>query len=334
MRMFKIQNRWIRQGGKCLIIAEAGSNHNGDFETAKKLVAAAASCGADAIKFQLFSGSGLSSESNVQEILKRYSFRREWLMPLKKYADQKGMMLTATPFDLAAVHELSRIRVPFYKIASCDLTYHALVEYVAKQNKPTLLSVGLASFDEIRSALKVIEKAGNRNVILLHCIVEYPARLEDVNLKVIPRLIREFGLPVGFSDHTMDTMVPALAVGVGACVLEKHFTLSRKMPGPDHPFALEPQELKAVVDNIRKAELTMGNDRKDIAALERPCLKTGRRGLYADQDIAKGTVLHATHLKALRPARGVPAEHLNKVVGRAALRDIRAMRPIRWRDLR
>jgi N,N'-diacetyllegionaminate synthase len=332
--MIKIQNQWIRPGGKCLIVAEAGSNHNGDIKTAKKLITAAASCGADAIKFQLFSGAGLSSESKVQEILDRYSFSRKWLMPLKKYADQKGIMLTATPFDLDAVNELHRIRVPFYKIASCDLTYHALLEVVAKKNKPILLSVGLASYGEIRRALEVIKKAGNRKVILLHCIVEYPAQLKDSNLKVISRMIYDFGLPVGFSDHTLDTVVPALAVGQGACVVEKHFTLSRKMQGPDHPFALEPQELKTMVENIRKAELTLGNDRKGIAPLERPCLKTGRRGLYAGQDISKGMILRAQQLKALRPANEINAEQFHKVVGRKVARDIRAMQPIRWKDLR
>jgi len=333
MNTFKIGKRTIGAGQRCFVIAEAGSNHNGRITTARKLIDAAADSGADAVKFQLFAGRALSSEKKMQDILKKFEFPREWLPDLARHAAKRGILLTATPFDNDAVRVLRKLKAPFIKIASCDLTHHALLKETAAAKKPIILSVGLASGKEIRAALKVIAAAGNRKVALLHCVVKYPAAVEDANLRVMQALSKTFDVPVGLSDHTMDTVVPALAVTLGASVIEKHLTLSRAMKGPDHPFALTPQEFKDMVKNIRTAEAALGDSRKRILPGEKGCLVTGRRSLYAADDIPAGERITPARLDVLRPAKGIPAEDFSKVIGKKTKRAIRRAQSLSWKDI-
>lgn len=332
-RTFKIAQRKIGDPAPCFIIAEAGSNHNGDIRIAKQLIDVAAEAGADAIKFQLFSGKGLSSEEKIQRMLDQFQFDRVWLKELYVHAKNKGILLSATPFDLAAVEDLSAAGVPFYKIASGDLTNTPLLHRIAKKKKPIILSVGVATLPEIKGALQVIHKAGNPNVAILHCIADYPTRIEDTHLKVVPALKNLFKIPVGFSDHTMDPIVPSFAVMLGANVIEKHFTLSRTMQGPDHPFAMEPQEFTLMVENIRKAEKAMGSPVKRIGKTESGVRYTGRRGLYTNQFVSKGTVVTDAMISALRPCRGLEPKDFEKVIGKRAKRDLAAFESLSWKDI-
>ncbi len=330
---FRIGSKWIGKRHPCFVIAEAGSNHNGDLTTAKKLIATAARIGADAIKFQLFKGEELSAESKIQEILRKYEFKRKWLDILNDYAKEKDIIFFATPFDEKAVDELDLIDVPVFKIASGDLTNFPLIEYIADKKKPIILSVGVGTLKEIEESLKIIYQRGNHGLSLLHCVADYPTRIEDVNLRVIETLRYKFKIPIGFSDHTMDSIIPALAVSQGACIIEKHFTFSRKMKGPDHSFALEPAEFQLMVENIRKAEKALGTAKKGITPTERGVLKTGRRSLYARRFIPRGMMIQKEDIAILRPNQGIPPSDLNKVIGKMAKRNISLFEAIHWKDL-
>ena len=330
---FRIGSKILGQGQPCFIIAEAGSNHNGSLKMAKALIKSAAWAGANAIKFQLFKAEDLSSQKNIQDTLRQYEFHRRWLPLLSQYARTQGILFSATPFDRLAVTALAAIKVPFYKIASGDLTNWPLIACMAQQKIPLLISVGLGNLNEIREALQVVYRTGNRNVALLHCIVRYPAAIEELNLRVILTLYKEFQIPVGLSDHTMDTVIPSAAVALGACFVEKHFTLSRKMTGPDHPFALEPEELKDMVIQIRKVEKALGSERKQILKTEKSSLFTGRRGLYAKYFIARGSVFDENNIAILRPSRGIKPKDWHCVIGKKSKRDIAAFEPIFWKDL-
>ncbi len=332
-KVIRINKRSVGQGQACFIIAEAGSNHNGKLSIAKRLIKTAAVAGADAIKFQLFTGQALSSEENIQKILRKFEFRRHWLPTLQCYAQAHNILFLATPFDNEAVTLLTKTKVAAYKIASGDLTNLPLVERIARQKKPIILSVGVANLTEIKEALQVIYATGNKQVALLHCIADYPTRVEDTNLRVIPTLGNKFHLPVGFSDHTMDIVIPAIAVILGASIVEKHFTLSRNMKGPDHSFALEPAEFAVMVKNIRKAEQALGSPIKRVLSSEKGVLITGRRGLYAKQHIAKGTQLSCESIAVLRPRRGIDPKNLKLIIGHKAKRDIFPFQPINWRDV-
>lgn len=333
MKKIIVGNKLVGEGYPCFIIAEAGSNHNGDLGIAKRMIRAAKAMGADAIKFQLFKGEELSSDKQVQKILARFEFDRQWLPTLNKYAKTNKILLCATPFDKAAVNLLSKIRTPFYKIASGDLTNLPLIKEICKKHKPIVLSVGSAELTEVKDALKFIFSVGHRQVSLLHCVASYPAKIEDLNLKVIQTLINEFGLPVGFSDHSMDTLIPSIAVAIGACIIEKHFTLSRKMKGPDHSFALEPDEFKTMVDNIRKIEKSIGSGVKKVLPAERMGYLYGRRGLYTNQAINRGRMIGAEMVAVLRPQTGIRPKDLNKVIGKRAKKDLPAYTPLKWEDL-
>lgn len=329
----KVKKKNIGEGKSCFIVAEAGSNHNGDLTLAKKLIIAAARAGADAVKFQLFKAEELSSEKRIQKILKKFEFKREWVLSLNKFAKSKNIIFFATPFDVEAVDILVNINVPFFKISSGDLTNFPLVKYIAEKNKPIILSVGLANLKEIKETLKLIFRTGNRQILLLHCIVNYPAMIEDLNLQVIPFLKKKFSVPVGFSDHTMSVIVPSIAVSLGASIIEKHFTLSRKLKGPDHPFALEPTEFKIMVENIRNTEKSLGLPVKRISYSEKKGLIAARRSLYARKYISKESVVTNGAIAVLRPCKGIIPKYLERVIGKNVKRNIFPYHPIQWKDL-
>jgi len=326
----KIGSRNIGKGRPCFIIAEAGSNHNGNLVIAKKLIDSAAEMGADAIKFQIFTAESLSNDKATQDILRKYEFRKSWISSLNKHARSKGIMFFATPFDMSSTDALSEIGVKAFKIASGDLTYLNFIEYIARKKKPIILSVGMATEQEIKNALKVIFSTGNRNVILLHCIADYPTRPEDANIKCIASLQKLFNVPVGYSDHTLGVHISMAAVCLGAAVIEKHFTLSRKMKGPDHPFAIEPNELKELVRGIRDIERAGGDGRKRPAKCEIQGLRLGRRSLFAAREIPKGKIINQADIKAVRPSIGIGANFYDSVVGKKARQKITCGEPIKW----
>jgi len=333
VRKVKIREKDIGNGEPCFILAEAGSNHNGSIEQAKKLIAVAAEAKADAVKFQLFQAERLSADKKIQKMLKELEFRRDWLNELNIYAKRKDIMFIATPFDTDAVDLLDNINTPAFKIASGDLTNLPLIKYIAEKGKPIILSVGLGSLDEIKEALDVIYSTRNENVALLHCVASYPTKPDDVNLKVIETLRQKFQVPVGFSDHTMEVSVPIGAVALGANIIEKHFTLDRKLEGPDHPYALEPEELKILVKGIRDVEKALGSGLKHVSESEKKGLVDGRRSIYAKVNIPKGTTITKEMLSILRPARGIAPKHIDGIIGKKAKVNIKENEVITWEKI-
>lgn len=330
----KIGDKKIGYGYPCFIIAEAGSNHNGKFSTVKRLISVAAERGADAIKFQLFTPECLSNDTATQRILRRYEFKREWLPSLKQYADSKGIIFLATPFDEEAVDALNGVGVEAYKIASGDLNYSKLLIAVAKKDKPIILSVGMATKKEIQDAIEVIKSAGNNKIILLHCVADYPTKPGDANLLRIKTLRKTFGLPVGFSDHTQGIHIALSSICLGAVVIEKHFTLNRNQRGPDHPFAIEPDELDALVKGTRDIGNAMGDGILRPLKCEKTGLLLGRRSLYAKKYILKGEIISEDNIKVVRPSSGgVPPEFYNAVIGEKARCNIKCNDPITWEKI-
>jgi len=328
------------------IIAEAGVNHNGNLEIAKRLVDVAVEAGADAIKFQTFvpeelvtreAGRAAYQEINMPgreetqlEMIRRLVLGYEQFYELKAYCDGAGIIFLSTPFDYHSADLLDALGVPIFKIASGELVNHPFLRYVAAKKKPLLLSTGMATLGEVEEALEVIEQAGGKEVTLLHCTTNYPAAYEEVNLRAMLTLQQAFNLPVGYSDHTQGIEVAVAAVALGACVIEKHFTLDRSMEGPDHKTSLEPAELAAMVRAIRNVEKAMGDGRKRPTNSEKEIMKVVRRSLVASRDIKAGEIITEDMLKIKRPGTGIPPKMWDVVIGRRARVDIPADTVLTW----
>ncbi len=347
MEKVAIGKRLVGNGEPCFIIAEAGSNHNRDFKQAKRLIDVASEAGADAVKFQTFSAEKLYSkktptmsylkknkllkkDETVWDLLKRLELPREWHKDLAKYCKEKKIIFLSTPFDLEAVDQLEEVGMPAYKIASYEITHLPLLKRVAETDKPIILSTGMADLSDIETALDVIYKTGNRNVILLHCAINYPPKFEDLNLRAIQTMKQAFQLPVGFSDHTMGITADIAAVALGACAIEKHYTTSRKLDGPDHSFAVEPEELKAMVRGIREAEKALGSPVKKRTQAEEEMYKLGRRSLVAAKRINRGSVIQPDMIDVKRPGFGIPTKLMDVVVGKKAKVDIDEDEILTW----
>ncbi len=330
-------------GDRIYIIAEAGSNHDGDLAQAKRLTDIAADAGADAVKFQAFSADSFilkelgddfdaaSPEENAEriEIVDKVSLPREWLPELAEYATKKNLHFLCTPFDFEAVDILTDIGVPAFKIASCDLTHHPLLAYVAERGIPVILSTGMSTMDEIAEALAVLKEFGNPPVVLMHCVSEYPVPPENVNLRAIELLWAKFGLPTGFSDHTLGITAAVAAAARGVSVIEKHFTLNRSLDGPDHPYALEPDELKEMVIAIREVEQLLGEMKKEPVGYEIEDRVLSRRCIIAKTDIQQGEVITEEMLDYRMPLAGIPASRWREVIGKRAAVEIKAETPIK-----
>lgn len=342
--------RSIGEGQSCFIIAEAGSNHDRKLDQAFRLIDAAKEAGCDSVKFQTYSADGLYSKKTpaigylkknkltkngetVWDLIKKVEMPRDWHKPLSDYCREKGILFFSTPFDLKAVDELEAVKVPLYKIASFEITHLPLLKRVAQTKKPIILSTGMANLGDIERALDVIYGEGNKQVVLLHCAINYPPAFKDLHLKAITTLRQAFQVPVGFSDHTMGHVADVAAVALGACAIEKHFTLSRKLKGPDHPFALEPQELKAMVTAIRETEESLGVPIKRHTAAEEELHRLARRSLVAACDIPEGKTITAAMVDVKRPGFGIPTFLMDVVVGRKARRNIEKDEILTWDKL-
>lgn len=345
MRKVKIGNRWVGDGESVFIVAEAGVNHNGDVGLAKKLVDAAKDAGADAVKFQVFKAEKVvikkaekakyqkettGSEESQYEMIKKLELTREDFKELADYANKRDIMFLASPFGKESVDLLDEIGVPAFKVASGEITNFPLLKYMAKKGKPIILSTGMATLEEIEEALRAIRDQGNEDIVLLHCVTNYPAKVEDVNLKAIQTLKYAFKLPVGFSDHTLGTTISLAAVALGAVVIEKHFTLDRNLPGPDHKASLEPHELEEMVRAIRKVERALGDGVKRPTEGEEEMKKVARRSIVAKVDVPKDTVITADMLDVKRPGTGIDPKYMNTVVGRRARKNIERDEIINW----
>ena len=326
----KIGDRWVGDGEPTFIIAEAGSNHNRDLNQAKELIDVAASSGADAVKFQIFRAEALVTRANPGfDVLKPIELPREWIGELAEHAAERGIIFSASPFDREAVDLLCEVGAPFLKWASPEIHDIPLLKYAASKGKPLIISTGMCNLVDIHHAVAAARSEGNDELALLHCVSAYPTEPKNANLAMMHSIRHAFELPVGFSDHTMDTLVPAFAVAMGACILEKHITLSRQLEGPDHFFALEPHDLKEMVRAIREVEDSRGSSIKEPVPDVEP-LVFKYKYLVASVDIPKGTSITSEMLTVKRGPYGILPVLLDVVEGRTALRDIKEDEFIVW----
>ncbi len=342
---FEIAGRMVATGAPCYVIAEAGANHNRDIGVARELIDVARDAGADAVKFQVYSGSALYSrktprfgylrdiaEKPASELLEEVALPREWIGELAAHARHREIQFFATPFDVGAIRELREAGVPAMKIASFELVDLELIASAATTGLPLILSCGMASYGEIEDALDAAAHAGAVHVALLRCASLYPSPPQIMNLRAMRTMRAAFGVPVGLSDHTTGIAVALGARGLGMELLEKHFTLDRTMTGPDHPFAIEPDELRALVAGIRAIEQALGSGQLEgPSALEaQEMYRLARRSLIAARDIPAGTTIAREHLIVKRPGYGIAPKEIDHVVGRTARVDIEADDILMW----
>ena len=324
---------------KTIIIAEAGVNHNGNLELAKKLIDVAADAGADYVKFQTFKAEKIvsraapkalyqqsttgSSESQL-DMVKKLELDLEAHQLLTDYCVQKLINFLSTAFDIESVDLLHRFDLDYFKIPSGEITNLPLLEKIASQKKPILLSTGMATMEEIENTLNVLISKGvsREDIIVLHCNTEYPTPMSDVNLKAMNSIANSFDVRVGYSDHTLGIEVPIAAVSMGAVCIEKHFTLDKTMKGPDHKASLEPKELKAMVSAIRNIEQALGSDIKQPTGSELKNVVVARKSLHLAHSLSKGHVLVAEDLVTLRPGDGISPMQIRNIIGQKTKRDL------------
>ena len=337
----KIGNRFVGDNDPTFVIAEAGANHNRDYDMAKKLIDAAADAKADAVKFQTYSAETLYSKrtpefsflkgQSAYDLIKSVELPREWQSDLASYANNKGIIFLSTPFDYDAIDELDEIGVPVFKFASFEIVDLPLLKYAASKQKPIIISTGMSSLGDIEDALDCIRSTGNDQIALLHCNSLYPTPTEVVNLKAMNTMREAFKLPVGFSDHTLGFHISLAATAMGASIIEKHFTLDRSLLGPDHSFAIEPDELKKLVSHIRDIDAAKGDGIKQRSSLEdAEVYQKARRSIIARCDIPAGKVITNDMIIIKRPGYGIAPKFLDVVVGRIARIDIKEDEWITW----
>lgn len=341
----KIGERFIGQEYPVYIIAEMSANHNQDFDQAVRLINAAKEAGADAVKLQTYTpdtmtircdlpqfriGGGTIWDGRVLYDLYGEAYTPwEWQPKLKEVAGKLGIGLFSTAYDRTSADFLEKLDVPAYKIASFELVDIPLVEYVASKGKPLIISTGMATLAEIDEAVLAAQGAGASQIALLKCTSAYPALPEEMNIRTIPNLAQTFGVPAGLSDHTLGMETPVAAVALGACIVEKHFTLSRSQPGPDSAFSLEPHELKAMVQAIRTAEKALGKVRYAFTENERKS-RVFRRSLFVVKEMKEGDLFTLENVRSIRPGYGLHPRHLKDVLGFRAARDISRGTPLGW----
>lgn len=334
------------------IIAELGSNHNGDMALAKKLIVEAKASGAHCVKFQSWSKSTIFSKKTYEDnffvaddyrnrtdytlesIVEAYSISEEELLEMKKFAEEVGIDCTSTPFSKSEVDFLVDVlHAPFIKVASMDLNNYPFLSYIASKGKPVVISTGLSELYEIDKAIRTIENAGNHQIIILHCVSTYPPKNEDVNLNNIDTLRNLYpNYPIGFSDHTLGFEVPLASVAKGVCIIEKHFTLDKNMEGWDHKVSATPDEMKIIVEGAKKIFESMGSYRIEVTETKEK-INSFRRSIVATREIKKGETIELQDLDFKRPGTGIAPEQLNFVIGRIAKIDIPYDHPINPNDL-
>lgn len=324
------------------IIAEIGVNHNGDINLAKKMIKSASECGVDAVKFQTFKSEDLvtenaktaeyqeknTSENSQLEMLKKLELSFEDFKELKEYASECHVMFISSPFDIESVNLLEKLGVPLYKLGSGELNNFELINFVQKTDKPLILSTGMATLDEIKETYDSIHN--KENLIILHCITGYPTSFEEANLNFIKTLQNELDVPIGFSDHSPGIELPIAAVALGACVVEKHFTLDKNMDGPDHKASLNPAEFKAMVDAIRNVEVAMGDGVRKFSENELEIKKVARKSIILNCNLEKGSIIEREMLSIKRPGTGIAPKFINEIVGKRLINDLKANSVLQW----
>lgn len=344
-KIIKIGDRLIGNGEPVFIIAEAGVNHNGDVNLAKQLIDKAAGAGVDAVKFQTFHANNLvtctAAKADYQksttapdesqfDMIKKLELSDDVFLELSDYAKKKKILFLSTPFDEESVDLLDRIGVLAYKIPSGEITNFPLLKKIAEKKRPVILSTGMASLGEVEDAFQYLKKCGTENIILLHCTTSYPASITSTNLRAMETLHCAFQVPVGYSDHTEGIIIPIAAVAMGASVLEKHFTLDKTLPGPDHKASLEPEELCAMVKAIRAVETALGSGIKEPHEEENAIKKVARRSLIACRDINAGEMLKENDLAIKRPGTGIEPKYMELILTRRTRTRIQKDQVINW----
>jgi N-acetylneuraminate synthase len=340
--------RRVGAGHPCFVIAEAGVNHNGEIDQALRLIDAAAEAGADACKFQTFSADRLVTRhadkaayqkettgagESQHAMLKRLELSPADHERLLAHATARGLTFLSTPFDPESLDLLVTLGVPAIKIGSGEITNLPLLELAARAGKPIILSTGMSYLGEVERAVRAIQAQGEVPLVLLHCVSSYPARPADVNLRAMATLQQAFGLPVGYSDHTLGIAVTIAAIALGACVIEKHFTLDRTLPGPDHRASLEPAELAAMVRAARDVEAALGDGQKRPTPGEMDTIRVARKSIVSSVEIPAGTTITARMLAIKRPGTGISPAEMDRVIGRVARTSIPADTVVEWEML-
>ncbi|MDD3828050.1 MAG: pseudaminic acid synthase [Anaerolineae bacterium] len=343
--MFKIRDRLVEPGQPVYIVAEMSANHNQSFDQAVEIVRAAHEVGADAVKLQTYTPDTLTIQSDnpvfrigegtiwasrtLYDLYGEAYTPWDWQPRLKEVAEGLGMELFSSPFDASAVDFLAQMDVAVYKVASFEIVDLPLIRHVARTGKPIIMSTGMATLNEIDEAVRAAREAGAQQIALLKCTSAYPAPPEEMNLRTIPHLAAAFDLPVGLSDHTLGIAAPVAAVALGACIVEKHFTLSRSVPGPDSAFSLEPHEFRAMVQAIREAERALGDVSYEVTGRE-AASRVFRRSLFVVHDVKAGEILTADNVRSIRPGNGLHTRYLEQILGRRARVDILRGTPLSW----
>lgn len=342
--VFKIGNRKIGEDSSVFMIAELSANHNQRIDNAVKLIKAAKGAGADAVKFQTYTPDTLTIDVNSkyfkikhpewggQTLYQLYSKAYtpwEWFKKLKKVAEDEGIIFLSTAFDKSSVDFLEDLSIPLHKISSFELVDLPLIEYMVKTKKPIILSTGVSTFSEINDAVNTAKRMGAKDLALLKCVSSYPANPEEMNLRTITDMQSRFKVPVGLSDHTLGIGVSIAAISLGACIIEKHLTLSRRKKTPDSFFSLEPQEFKQLVDNVRIVEKALGSKSYDLTKGQKSS-RVFRRSLFVVDNVKKGEVFTEENVRSIRPAHGMEPKYLKRVLGKCASRTIKKGMPFKW----
>jgi N,N'-diacetyllegionaminate synthase len=349
MPSIKLGEVEIGPGHPPYVIAEIGSNHNGDMDLCFQLIDAAAGAGAHAVKFQSWTEESLIAEveyarntsygdrkkhfGSLRDMVKAYQFTPEQHRLAHDRSAERGIAFCSTPFSCAEADMLAQLDVPFYKIASMDIVHLPLLRHIARKGRPLVLSTGMATLGEIERAIMTVRAEGNDQIVLLHCVSLYPPRIDQINLRNITMLQQAFGVPAGFSDHTLGTAIALAAVALGACIIEKHFTLDKDMPGWDHAVSADPIELRAIVEAGGSIQSALGVRHRVVSPAEMAKREQFRRSIVAQRDLPSGHTLQEADLTAKRPGTGIAPDELDHVLGRTLKRDLACDDLLSWEDL-
>jgi sialic acid synthase SpsE len=347
MKKIKIGNKEVYNYSKPYIIAEIGANHNGDMNLAKIMIDAAVACGADAVKFQSWTPKTLIAKEeydrnqkyddspkkhfgSLKEMVEKYYLREEQHYELKDYCKTKNVDFCSTPFSEYEVDLLEKCEVPFFKVASMDINNFQLLNYLADRGKPVILSTGMATLGEIDRAVELLYKKGCNDIALLHCISIYPPAYEDIHLNNIPMLQKAFGFPIGFSDHTIGFSIPLASVALGSCIIEKHFTTDKTLPGWDHEISADPHEMKIICEESAKISTSLGSFVRVVSPAEQSKKMKFRRSIVAAKDLKAGHVLAGDDLTSKRPGTGISPDLIDQMIGRKLSIDLLEDTLLKW----
>ncbi len=348
-KTIKIGNKELGENNPTYFIAEIGGNFDGSIEKAKQLVYAAKEAGADCAKFQTFTADTIVSDSGysmmtlkgvhstwgrpISEVFREVEFPIEWHREIADYCKEIGIDFSTSPYFKEAVDLCVEMKLPFIKIGSGEITWLEMIKYIAEKGLPIMLATGDATMSEIDEAIRTIESTGNKDLVLMQCITNYPSDISSANVRVLKTFQDSFGCLTGYSDHSPGHVVALASVVLGARVIEKHFTLNKTDKGPDHPHSMEPSEYRFMVDSIREVEKAMGSFRKCVVEEESETVYVQRRSLYAKKDLQKGQILSESDLDVLRPALGIPPKFKYTICGKTINKSIPVGAPIFWEDI-